>query len=316
MKHYLPAWFFGVAYLITIPAYSLFYWLAPASLTGQELSYLESLYFSAVTVTTLGYGDIYLETELGRLISASEAVLGIVFIGLFLNSLSREWAAQTEQFEKEIAEQKYQVEQVSRLTGRFDVLAPDYWKFMYMVDRLTLPIKGRVGSVSESQLLERVTSDMPFKDMKHMFLPTLLISDGIHKPAIESFVEVDRKISSELRDILKNVDLRKAPYIRDMIMMYLQADTNNDFSEALLEGAERFRTNRDDVLVKLVIEMVEITEGVPTYIKGNLINPYVWLYRVVRIKAVVLQSLRTGIAKLVPDKIYVPYSFEWNSGED
>ena len=51
------------------------------------------LYFSAVTITTLGFGDITPTSDWARLFVASEGVLGIVFAGLFLNAL---WRSRTE----------------------------------------------------------------------------------------------------------------------------------------------------------------------------------------------------------------------------
>lgn len=46
------------------------------------------LYFSAMTVTTVGYGDIVPVTDGARIAVASEAILGVVVIGLFLNGLA------------------------------------------------------------------------------------------------------------------------------------------------------------------------------------------------------------------------------------
>jgi len=46
------------------------------------------VYFSAVTITTLGYGDIVPMTDRARLLVACEAVLGVVLAGLFLNSVA------------------------------------------------------------------------------------------------------------------------------------------------------------------------------------------------------------------------------------
>jgi hypothetical protein len=43
-------------------------------------------YFSAITITTLGYGDIVPITTLSRTVVAIEAILGIIIIGLFVNS--------------------------------------------------------------------------------------------------------------------------------------------------------------------------------------------------------------------------------------
>ena len=51
-------------------------------------SWFRMLYLSAITITTLGFGDITPVSESARLLIALEAVLGIVVIGLFLNSLA------------------------------------------------------------------------------------------------------------------------------------------------------------------------------------------------------------------------------------
>jgi hypothetical protein len=51
--------------------------------------YWNLFYFSAVTITTLGYGDIVPITSNARLWVSSEAILGIIIIGLFLNSVSK-----------------------------------------------------------------------------------------------------------------------------------------------------------------------------------------------------------------------------------
>lgn len=55
------------------------YWMIPE--TGSEFSnFAEAVYFSLVTFTTLGYGDISLESE-WRLLSGLEAINGIMLIG-------------------------------------------------------------------------------------------------------------------------------------------------------------------------------------------------------------------------------------------
>ena len=56
----------------------------PANLPG---SIFRMIYFSAVTITTLGYGDIVPLTTRARVLITVEAILGIILIGFFLNSL-------------------------------------------------------------------------------------------------------------------------------------------------------------------------------------------------------------------------------------
>ncbi|HET7463449.1 MAG TPA: potassium channel family protein [Longimicrobium sp.] len=51
------------------------------------------LYLSAVTLTTVGYGDIVPLTDTARIAVACEAIFGIVLVGLFLNALAYEHQA-------------------------------------------------------------------------------------------------------------------------------------------------------------------------------------------------------------------------------
>lgn len=48
-------------------------------------------YFSTVTITTMGYGDIVPVSSLSRILVGFEGIWGIVMIGLFINSLSERW---------------------------------------------------------------------------------------------------------------------------------------------------------------------------------------------------------------------------------
>jgi hypothetical protein len=58
----------------------------PTASTGL---FTRMLYLSASTLTTLGIGDVQPITSAARLLVTSEAILGAVIIGLFLNALAR-----------------------------------------------------------------------------------------------------------------------------------------------------------------------------------------------------------------------------------
>ena len=51
----------------------------------EGLRWIDSFYFSTITLTTIGYGDITPETDLGKLFTMFYAVLGIGIIGAFAN---------------------------------------------------------------------------------------------------------------------------------------------------------------------------------------------------------------------------------------
>lgn len=78
----------GSLYLVLIPVFGIIYYFFP-SFWKDPLTFIQSLYFSIVTITTLGYGDISPQTELARIIVAIEALFGVVTIGSFLNAVAR-----------------------------------------------------------------------------------------------------------------------------------------------------------------------------------------------------------------------------------
>jgi len=55
----------------------------------RQRSYSRMFYFSAVTMSTLGYGDIVPITSRARTAVTCQVILGPVLFGLFLNALVR-----------------------------------------------------------------------------------------------------------------------------------------------------------------------------------------------------------------------------------
>lgn len=79
----LIAW----SYLAFVMVFGAIYYLSEnTSITS--ISLIQSFYFSVITQTTLGYGDIQPATEWARFLTAIQALVGIALIGIFLNALS------------------------------------------------------------------------------------------------------------------------------------------------------------------------------------------------------------------------------------
>jgi hypothetical protein len=57
--------------------------------TSFSDNYWRMFYFSSVTLTTLGFGDIVPVENAARILISIEAIFGVVLIGLFLNALSK-----------------------------------------------------------------------------------------------------------------------------------------------------------------------------------------------------------------------------------
>lgn len=83
--------FFSVCFV-----YALIYWLFP-SLTSasSEISFVRSIYFSIVTMTTLGFGDIYANaySSFSQLLLITHVLSGYVLLGALITVLSNLFTA-------------------------------------------------------------------------------------------------------------------------------------------------------------------------------------------------------------------------------
>ena len=87
-----------VAGAVIILACAFFYSYGPAVLTFQnglkgDLSFIEGLYYSTVTFTTLGFGDFYPAADmLTRVVTMLEALSGACLMALFVVTLSKRFS--------------------------------------------------------------------------------------------------------------------------------------------------------------------------------------------------------------------------------
>lgn len=53
----------------------------------EDLRWIDALYFSTVSLTTVGYGDIHPETDIGKLFTMAYLVIGIAIIAALVNNI-------------------------------------------------------------------------------------------------------------------------------------------------------------------------------------------------------------------------------------
>ena len=82
--------FFSLLFGILVFAYSLKIFEGPLSDASLQNfnSYPNSLWVTIITITTVGYGDIYPKTHFGRFVGISACLAGYVMISLFVITLT------------------------------------------------------------------------------------------------------------------------------------------------------------------------------------------------------------------------------------
>ena len=67
---------------------TIFYWSA------EDWSIIDSLYFSVVTLTTVGYGDLHPTSDYSRIFTIIYIFIGLGVLVAFLSSLAQQYMAQ------------------------------------------------------------------------------------------------------------------------------------------------------------------------------------------------------------------------------
>ncbi len=278
---------YGSIYLLLIPLFGLVFYFLPETIC-QEITLIESFYFSTVTITTLGYGDISPTNDLGRVIAASESVLGITLIGLFLNALSRVRGETSRNEEVEKEKNAYREGEIAKLNGFYNLIRPLAEKYKLSVVQITNPIKSRTQEYSP---------DFTLNDMMDLYRPSRLMTQNHHEPAVKYYFSSLTALNSEVSDLIKNVDLRLFPKLERHCLSFVGAVHSFDFSDAILGAVTS--TLGDKKMTDFVSEMLEKHEGEVKFVQSNIINGYVALYHQIKLQMELLELIDNEISEIV-----------------
>ena len=88
-KAWSSYWSLAVTGLVINLLFALMFYFYHTNFNGLDENYFSAFYYSVVTFTTLGYGDITPQGGWARLLVMLEVVLGYVTLGVFVYLLSR-----------------------------------------------------------------------------------------------------------------------------------------------------------------------------------------------------------------------------------
>lgn len=207
-------------YVCVIPLFALIYWALPDWQfhipEGDATGYGAWLYYSIVTISTLGFGDYTPAHGASQAVTAVEVMCGLIFLGLFLNAVG---AMKSEiDVESEIEKQKalHNAAETDKLQKSVPMVLNTLNVFLAYCYAVTTPLEQRnkitdIDVTGDDDL--KYNPDFRLRDMADMFEPTGLPFDRTNLPAVERLVVSAGRTSLVLDSLQQRVDLTLWPLL-------------------------------------------------------------------------------------------------------
>ncbi len=196
-------------YLALVPIFAVIYWALPDGQfripDGSGTEFGSWIYYSIVTITTLGFGDYTPAHGWAQTFTAVEVGFGLVVMGLFLNSVG---SMKSEiDVTSEVEKQKrahFELEK-DKLQKSLPVLLHNISKFLAYCYAVTTPVSKRQKDGGE------YNPDFTIQDMADMFKPSGLDIDKTNIPAVDRLLKKAAQTSLCLDSLQSRVDLTLWP---------------------------------------------------------------------------------------------------------
>lgn len=195
-------------YIILVPIFALFYWALPDGQfripDGGTTDYGGWLYYSIVTITTLGFGD-YTPCGAGaQCITAVEVLCGLVVIGFFLNAVGSMKSEIDVESEIEKQRRLHEASEKEKLVKNTPVFLHKLNVFLSYCYAVTTPHSHRASSKTYN---ENFTAE----DMADMNTPPNIPADSTERSAIAGLEAYAKSMSLYLDSLQTRIDLSLWP---------------------------------------------------------------------------------------------------------
>ena len=208
-------------YVCLTPLFALIYWWLPDGQfripDGADTGYGSWLYYSIVTITTLGFGDYTPAHGAAQAVTAIEVMCGLIFLGFFLNAVG---SMKSEiDVESEIEKQRalHNSMETEKLRKSIPMLLNVLNVFLAYCYAVTTPREKM------DQEDVKYDPDFSFSDMKDMFLPTGLPFDRTSLPAVERLMHSSGQTSLALDSLQQRIDLTIWPQLLEDCFSFVAA---------------------------------------------------------------------------------------------
>lgn len=271
--------FYGGLFFLVIVVFGFIYAIFPSTISGIN-HFGNAFYFSIVSITTLGFGDLTPSNGWGQALVSVEALSGVVLIGLFLNAISESQTRKLAELDKQHSQEERKAMAQAKLRQYYLLQQSIMVNYLVGAYVVVTPLDKRKFDVDVLHDQFHFT----FNDMGDLYQMSLLLTQSFNKKSIEVYFEAQDRLYSELRTMIDNIDLSYWENLEALIHTFMQQCNNFGFRDSILGGNNKLA---EPVYTKMIKEH----EGELEIHPSNAMNQFIALYDMLQTNIPLVQQM-------------------------
>ena len=304
----LPPSVYATTFLVLIPLFGFLYSTLPnMQFNHENMGFLEALYFSTITVTTTGFGDITPTNTFTRAFVMVESIIGVVSAGLFLNAVTYQREENMSKLIDAYEARKEISYAFARLHSHDSLITLNMNTYLNRVNQLlgiedaqtpvaTSDSEGKANldqsqntpsspdaKVSE-QLIgihEPIPQTLEFSNLQHLFDASSRLTDDPHKPQIWYYYQALEDLLTSIENLVRETETYRWEALESLCIQYLSDIKSFDSSSYIL-AEPNFEKQLADIQAQRQKDMLLIGEypidKTVELSNENSLNPYIILF--------------------------------------
>lgn len=298
-----PIVWIGIYVAIT-PIFALIYWVLPDGQfripDGGTTDFGSWLYYSIVTITTLGFGDYTPAHGWAQCVTAVEVMCGLIFLGFFLNAVGSMKSEIDISSEQERQRMLHESAEKDKLLKSIPMVLHTLNTFLSYCYALTTPREKRISEEAE------YNPDFQFNDMYQLYGPSGLPLDNTRMPVVNRLIKSLQHASLVLDSLQSNVDLTLWPEILENSFRFVANTQMFDSEDALLEKPNLLFGHDTDMSVaeaeSRISNDIRSHSGEPDLNTSRELRPIVELYLLIKQNAGTARNLELSLSTISGEK--------------
>lgn len=283
-----------------MPIFAVIYQLMPEGQfripDGGATDYGSWLYYSIVTLTTLGFGDYTPAHGWAQAVTALEVMCGIVTLGFFLNAVG----SMKSEIDVSSEIEKQRRVHVSLEKQKLLLCAPSILHnlntFLAYCYAVTTPMAARDDADAS------FNPNFRFSDMADLFKPSGLPSDNTRLPAVARLLKSAASTSLCLDSLQNRIDLTLWPDILEncfaFVANFQMFSSTDSLSQKPITMLPSGTSGSDEEAESKISQAIASWKGPVNLKEDSALQPVVELYFFIRDNAALARKIETAITQI------------------